>query len=328
MKARRRFLIVAAGAVLPAWGLAQESRVRRIGFLGVLSRSTPSQPDVYYDAFVQGMRELGYTEGKNLAIEWRFAEGKFDRLPALAAELAGLKVEVIVTHSTPAIRALQRATSSIPVVFAVAIDPVASGFAASLARPGGNITGLSVIDVDPSPKRLELLKTMNPALSRAAVLVNPSVPAHAAIVKSMQAAGQHAGINVVPVAARTAEEIEQGFAVMLRDRAGGAVVSDDAFFRGQRRQIAALALRGRIPAIAPWREYVTAGGLMSYGQDIADSFRRTALYVDKILKGARPGELAIEQPTRIHLAVNRKTAGALGLAIPRELLLRADEAID
>lgn len=274
------------------------------------------------------MRELGHIEGRNLVIEWRFADGQFERLPDLAAELARMKVDVIVTHSTPATQALQRATSTVPIVFAVAVNPVGSGFAASLARPGGNITGLSVIDVDPSPKRLELLKTMLPALSRVAVLVNPGSSVHPAIVKSVQAAGRDAGISVVPVSARTPEEIERGFAAMSQARAGGAIIADDAFFRGRRQQIADLALKNRMPAIAPWREYVAAGGLMSYGQNIADSFRRAATYVDKILKGAKPGELPIEQPTRIHLAINRRTATALGLAIPQELLLRTDEVIE
>jgi len=309
--------------------IAQEqSKVHRIGFLAPLSRSMPSAPDVFYDAFVLGMRELGYVEGKNLVIEWRFADGKFERLPGLAAELAGTSVEVIVTHSSPATRALQRATSTIPIVFAVLIDPVGGGFVASLARPGGNITGLSVIDVDPTPKRLELLKVMRPALSRVAVLVNPGTAAHSAIVKNVQAAGQHAGITILPVDARTPEEIERGFTTMTRERANGAIIADDAFFRGQRQQIADLVVKNRMPAIAPWREYVAAGGLISYGQDIVDSFRQAAAYVDKILRGAKPGELPIEQPTRFHLAINRKTANVLGLTIPNELLLRTDEVIN
>ena len=328
MTSRRR-LIAATLAMIVARDLSAQERgkLRRIGFLAPLSRSTPSNPDVHYDSFVQGMRDLGYREGGNLSIEWRFADGKFDRLPGLAAELAAMNLEVIATHSTPAIRALQRATSTIPVVFAVAIDPVASGFAASLARPGGNITGLSVIDVDPGPKRLELLKAIVPALSRAAVIVNPASAVHLAIVKGVQAAGQPAGIKVVPMQARTREDLDHAFAGLVRERLEGAIVADDAFFRGERRHIAELAAVNRLPVIAPWREYVTAGGLMSYGQDIAESFRRAALYVDKILKGAKPGELAIEQPTRIHFAINRAAARALALAIPRELLLRADEIV-
>ncbi|OLB98541.1 MAG: hypothetical protein AUH30_07505 [Candidatus Rokubacteria bacterium 13_1_40CM_68_15] len=329
MNRREALLVLLALGTMPRASFAQPpGKVWRIGFLAPLSRSTPSRPDVYYDAFVQGIRELGYVEGKNLAIEWRFADGKFERLPGLAAELVRVNVDVIVTHSTPATQALQRATSTIPIVFAVAVDPVGSGFAASLARPAGNITGLSVIDVDLGPKRLELLKTMLPALSRVAVLVNPGSSVRAAIVRSVQAAGQHAGIKVLPVDARTPEEIERGFVIMAQERAEGVIIADDAFFRGQRRQIADLAVKNRMPAITPWREYVAAGGLMSYGQNIADSFRRAATYVDKILKGAKPGELPIEQPTRIHLAINRKTANLLGMKISPELLLRADEVIE
>ena len=329
MNRREALLVLLALGTMPRASFAQPpGKVWRIGFLAPLSRSTPSRPDVYYDAFVQGIRELGYVEGKNLAIEWRFADGKFERLPGLAAELVRVNVDVIVTHSTPATQALQRATSTIPIVFAVAVDPVGSGFAASLARPAGNITGLSVIDVDLGPKRLELLKTMLPALSRVAVLVNPGSSVRAAIVRSVQAAGQHAGIKVLPVDARTPEEIERGFVIMAQERAEGVIIADDAFSRGQRRQIADLAVKNRMPAITPWREYVAAGGLMSYGQNIADSFRRAATYVDKILKGAKPGELPIEQPTRIHLAINRKTANLLGMKISPELLLRADEVIE
>ena len=329
MNRREALLVLLALGTMPRASFAQPpGKVWRIGFLAPLSRSTPLRPDVYYDAFVQGIRELGYVEGKNLAIEWRFADGKFERLPGLAAELVRVNVDVIVTHSTPATQALQRATSTIPIVFAVAVDPVGSGFAASLARPAGNITGLSVIDVDLGPKRLELLKTMLPALSRVAVLVNPGSSVRAAIVRSVQAAGQHAGIKVLPVDARTPEEIERGFVIMAQERAEGVIIADDAFFRGQRRQIADLAVKNRMPAITPWREYVAAGGLMSYGQNIADSFRRAATYVDKILKGAKPGELPIEQPTRIHLAINRKTANLLGMKISPELLLRADEVIE
>ena len=329
MNRREALLVLLALGTMPRASFAQPpGKVWRIGFLAPLSRSTPSRPDVYYDAFVQGIRELGYVEGKNLAIEWRFADGKFERLPGLAAELVRVNVDVIVTHSTPATQALQRATSTIPIVFAVAVDPVGSGFAASLARPAGNITGLSVIDVDLGPKRLELLKTMLPALSRVAVLVNPGSSVRAAIVRSVQAAGQHAGIKVLPVDARTPEEIERGFVIMAQERAEGVIIADDAFSRGQRRQIADLAVKNRMPAITPWREYVAAGGLMSYRQNIADSFRRAATYVDKILKGAKPGELPIEQPTRIHLAINRKTANLLGMKISPELLLRADEVIE
>lgn len=324
---RRAFFAVVPLVALGA-ALAQEkARVYRVGFLAPLSRSTPARPDVFYDAFVQGMREAGYVEGRNLVIEWRFADGNFERLPALAADLARANVEVIVTHSTPATRALQKATSDIPIVFAVLVDPVGSGFAASLRRPGGNITGLAVMDTDPGPKRLEILKTMVPSLSRAAVLVNPKNSVHGSIVKGAQAAGERIGVKVVSFPAGSREDIERAFASMERERVTGLLVADDALFRGERERIAALASSMRVPSIAPWREYAAAGGLMSYGQNVGDSFRRAAGYVDKILNGSKPGDLAIDQPTRIHFALNRGTAAKLGLAIPRELAFLADEVL-
>ena len=330
MKVRRTFLVRAAALIAaPLGAFAQQpTKVRRIGFLGAFSRPTLSNPDVYYDAFTQGMRELGYVEGKNLVIEWRFADGIYERLAGLAAELVQMKVEVIATHSTAATKAAQRATSTIPIVTAAVSDPIGGGFAASLARPGGNITGFSVIAVDVSPKRLELLKTMMPAVSRIAVLVNPGNQAKPVVLKSVQAAAQQAGIQILAVDARTPEEIERGFAMMTSKRAEAVIIMNDAFFIQQRRQISELAARHRMPLMSPYREYVAAGGLMSYGQDLTDFYRRAATYVDKILRGAKPGELPIEQPTKIHLAINRNTAKALGINIPQELLLRADEVIE
>ena len=328
----RRRVVLALGAGALAAPLAaytqQQSRMRRIGFLAVGSRSKPSNPEVNYDAFVQGMRELGYIEGKNLVIEWRFADGKYERLPGLAAELVRMKVEVIVTHSTPATQALQRATTSIPIVTAVVVDPVASRFAASLARPGGNITGLSNIAIDLSGKQIELLKVMFPSLTRVAVLVNPDTSFHPTFVKTVQAAAQHARIGTMSVNASDPEGIERAFAAMAGERRQSMIVAADGFFLGQGRHIAELSVKYRVPSISPWRQHVIAGNLMSYGQDIPDYFRRAATYVDKILKGAKPGELPFEQPTRIHLAINRRTAKALGITIPKELLVRADEVIE
>ena len=274
------------------------------------------------------MRELGYAEGRNLVIEWRFADGKYEPLAGLADELVRLKVELIVTHGNAAIQAARGATSTIPIVTAAANDPIGSGFVASLARPGGNLTGLSNISVDLSPKHVELLKIMMPRLSRVAIFVNFGNSSHSAILKSLQAAAQQAGMKVMPVEARTPDEIARGFAALARERAEAVVIPSDAFYIQQRQQISEVALKVRMPSIFPFREHVAAGGLMSYGQDLADHYRRTATYADKILKGAKPGDLPIEQPTKIHLAINLKTAKALGLTIPRELLLRADEAIE
>ena len=327
----RRTLLVGFGLSILAPAipsLAQNAKVARIGFLAARARSTPSNPDIYYDAFIQGMHALGYVEGKNLAIEWRFADGKYEPLGGLAAELVLLKVEVIVTHGNAAIQAAQRATSAIPIVAAAANDPIGSGFVKSLARPGGNITGLSNISVDLSPKHVELLKFMLPKLSRIAMLANFGNSSHPAILKSLQAASQQVGIKVLPVEARTPDGIERGFAAMAKERAEAVVVPPDAFFIQQRRQIPELALKHRMPSMFPFRDQVAAGGLMSYGQDLADHYRRAAAFVDKILKGARAGDLPIEQPTKIHLAINRKTATALGLRIPQELIGRADEVIE
>jgi putative ABC transport system substrate-binding protein len=331
MISRRRALVaIGAGvpALLPSFSLAQQPGVRRIGFLAIRSRSTPSNPDAYYDAFVQGMRELGYVEGKNLTIEWRFAEGKYERLPGLAADLVRARVEVIVSHGTEGTRAAQRASSSIPVVTAAVGDPVAGGFAASLARPGGNVTGLSTIVADLAQKHVELLKTTMPALSRVAVLMNFGNAFHSANLKVAQAAAEKIGITILPVGARTPEEIERGFATMKREGAEAVIVASDPVYTGQRKQFAALATMNRLPSMFPYREYVEAGGLMSYGPDVGDFFRHAATFVDKILKGAKPADLPFEQPTRYYLVINRKTARAIGLAITLTLLTRADELIE
>jgi putative ABC transport system substrate-binding protein len=327
----RRKLVIALGAAALAAPLAsfaqKQAKVWRIGYLAMRSRSTPADPEVYYDAFTQGMHELGYVEGKNLVIEWRFADGKVERLPSLAAELVQMKLDVIVTHATPATEALRRATSTIPIVMH-GIDPVGSGFAASLARPGGNITGQSYIQSAVSSKQIELLKFMLPKLSRVAILANPGNPAHPALLKDARTAAQQTGLELVQVDARNLEEVERGFAMITRERAEAILVVADGLFIGQRRRIAELAIKHRIPSIFSYREGVQAGGLMSYGQDLIHLYRRAATYVDKILRGAKPSELPIEQPTIFHLAINRKTAKALGLSIPQELLLRADEVIE
>ena len=326
----RRKLIVALGAgalAAPLRSFAQQqNKVWRIGYL-----SPRSRVDLLFldRAFVQGMGELGYVEGKNLVIEWRFADGEYERLPALAAELVTLKVDVIVAPVSPAIRAAQKATATIPIVFPTTGDPVGSGFVASLAHPGGNITGLANFNLDISAKLLELLMTMAPGLSRVAVLGNPGSSTHSAILKSIQAAALTIGrVRVFSVEARTPEEIERGFVRMTQERAGGVIVAADGFLNQQRRQIADLAASHRLPSITQTRTYVEAGGLMSYGQNQADCYRRAATYVDKILKGAKPADLPVEQPTKLELIINGKTAKALGLKIPQLLLIMADKVIE
>jgi putative ABC transport system substrate-binding protein len=274
------------------------------------------------------MRELGYVEGENLAIEWRSADGMLERLPALAAEMARLKVDVIVVAGTLATSAAQKATATIPIVFGAVSDPVASGFVNSLARPGGNITGLSNILSDISPKHFELLLEISPGLSRVAVLANPANASHAAIQKSVQAAAQSAKVKALFVEARTAQEIESAFVTIARESAGAVIVVLDPFFNQQRRQIAELAAKNRLASINAYQDFAQAGGLMSYGENLAESFRRAAAYVDRILKGAKPGDLPVEQPMKLELVINGKTAKALGITIPQSVLLRADRVID
>jgi putative tryptophan/tyrosine transport system substrate-binding protein len=327
---RREFITLAGGAA--AWPLAtraqQESKIWRIGFLTPRSRPSPPDRDMFSDAFMQGMSDLGYSEGKNLAIEWRYADGDYKSLAGFATELVGMNLPVIVTYGTAAARVLQRITKTIPIVVAAAVDLVGAGIVASLARPGGNITGLSVIDVDISGKQLELLKAFLPTLSRVAVLLNPGNAANPSVLKHLQAVAPALSVEVVAVNAATPEAIESAFADAAQQRAGGVIVAADAFFSGQGQRIAASALQHRLATISLYQDHVVAGCLMNYGQNVADFHRQAAKYVDRILKGAKPEDLPVEQPTKFDLVINRKTAEALGLAIPQGLLVSADRVIE
>jgi putative ABC transport system substrate-binding protein len=325
---RRRILLRAAlcGIALPASfaSLAQQQpKVWRIGFLASDSSSTR-----VYEGFRQGMRELGYVEAKNFSIDWRFADGKYERLPSLAAELVRLKVDVIVAGTALSVQAAHQATATIPIIMVAVPDPIGEGFATSLSRPGGNITGLTNIVTEISVKHLELLRIAVPKLSRVAVLINPLNPSDSLILEQIQGAAYSIGVKVFPVEASTERQIEAGFGAMVRERAQALIVAADSYFDVQRDRIAKLVVDNRLPAISSNREMTEAGGLMSYGQDLGEHYRRAATYVDKILKGAKPGDLPIEQPTVLRLVVNRKTARALGLAIPQELELRADRVIE
>ncbi len=326
----RRRLLTALGLCLLAAPLSayaqQQGKVWRVGFLSL--RRVASLDSDFYGAFPRGMRELGYVEGRNLVIEWRSADGKSERLPGLAAELVELKVDVIVVAGTPPTSAAHKATTTIPIVMGSTNDPVGSGFVTSLARPGGNITGLSDTTLDISPKHVEMLLSIVPKLRRAAVLMNPYNLGHARILKSVQAAAQRSRLTILPVEARTPQEIEQAFSTMAQENARAVIVAADPLFTQQRRQIGELAVKHRLPSAFALREFVEAGGLMSYGQNFGDHYRRAAAYVDKILKGARPGDLPVEQSTKFELLINRKTAKALGLTIPQSLLIRADEVIE
>ena len=328
---RRRQILIALGSgafITPYASFAQQTnKLRRIGFLVAAARP-PSIDAHYMGTFIRGLRDLGYVEGKNFVIEWRFADGNYQRLPALAGELVGLNVDVLVTGGTAANSALQKATTTIPIVNATMSDPVGNGFAKSLTHPGGNITGLALATTDMSPKHVELLRLIVPKLTSLGVLVNLGNSAHPAVAKSITTNAQRLGIKVRILDARNADGLTRNFSIMKQERTEAVIAVVDAFFISQRREIAELALKNNLPSMFSAQEHVEAGGLMSYGQNLADHYRRAAAYVDKIFKGAKPGNLPIEQPAVFSLTINSKTAKALGLAIPQELLLRADKVIE
>ena len=313
-------------ALLAAEGQNKAGKVSRIGFLFY---GAPG-PSAEVDAFRQGLRELGYIEGQNVTIDYRFASGQVERLPELATELARLKVDVIVTPNTPAAMAAKQATSTIPIVFAVVADPVGAGLMANFARPGGNITGLSSISVQLGGKRLELLKEVAPKASRLAVLYNPSDRSNVLMLKELQESAPALGLTVHPLEVRAPGEFEGAFAAMTRERAHALFVAAGVLTLEQRNRKALvdLATKSRIPAMWGHRQFVDAGGLMSYAVNPYDQLRRAAFYVDKILKGAKPGDLPVEQPTRYELVINLTAAKALGLRIPQSLLGRADQVIE
>ena len=329
MTTRRQTLIaLGAGALAPLASLAQpQAKIWRVGFLSQRHVDLVDA-DYYFGPFTQGMRELGSVEGKNLVIEWRSAEGKSERLPELAAELARLKVDVLVTGGAPAALAAQKATTTIPIVMIGLADPVGGGLVKSLARPGGNSTGLSIMAIDLGPKLLEMLRGMVPKVTRVAVLVNPANAANTALLKNVKAAAQMFGVKIQPVEASTPQEIANGFAMIARQNAGALIVAQEAFFIQQKNQIVELAAKQRLPSIAGYGEYAEAGGLMSYGPNLREMYKRAATYVDKIFKGANPGDLPVEQPTQFELFVNLKTAKALGIKIPQSILVQATQVIE
>jgi putative ABC transport system substrate-binding protein len=295
--------------------------------VGFLSLSSALESVENTGAFTKALRELGHIEGKNLVIEWRFAEGSFERLTGLATDLVRLKVDVIVAVASAAISAAKKATSTIPIVMATTGDPVGSGFVKSLALPGGNITGLSNMGGDIGAKLLDLLLTAMPNVSRVGVLVTPTSTTFRAISDSVRAGAQAKKVRVLIAEARTPEEIETAFTQMARESVGAVIVGAAPLFALHRPMIAQLAINYKMPSIYGNRAYVEAGGLMSYGYKQTENYVRAASYVDKILKGSKPGDLPVEQPTSLELAINLKTAKALGLTIPQSLLLRADEVI-
>jgi putative ABC transport system substrate-binding protein len=318
--------VVALGAAAsPIVSFAQQQgRVWHVGFLSLSSASLTLQQT---DAFLKGMRELGYVESKNLVVEWRFADGKLERLPGLAADLVKLNVDVIVAVASAAIGAAQKATTTIPIVMATTGDPVGSGFVKSLARPGGNITGLSDMGGDTGAKLVDLLLSVVPRVTRVGVLVTPTSTTYRAISDSVHAGAQKAGVKTLVAEASTPQEIENAFSMLTREKADAVIVGSAPFFGFHRQQIVDLALKYRMPSMFGNRFYVEAGGLISYGQKLIDNYVRAATYVDKILKGAKPADLPVEQPVTLELVVNLKTAKAIGLTIPQSILLRADKVI-
>jgi putative tryptophan/tyrosine transport system substrate-binding protein len=313
----------AARAIWPQAARAQQpAKVWRIGIVVEGMRSAA------YDGFLQGMDELGYVAGKDYLIEWRFADGRYLRILELVGDFAKLNIDVIFLGSPAMIYPVRQATRTIPIVMGYSIDPVGSGFVSSLSHPGGNITGLASSGEDPSAKQLELLAAVVPNLSRVGLLQNPENSSYSSILKSTQAAAQKAGLDLVPVDARVPQDIDQAFQVLARERVGALTVSSDRFFLTQQQQLADLALKYRLPSIFAERAFVEAGGLMSLGESLKDFYRHAAGFVDRIFKGARPGELPIEQLSLFDLVVNRKTAQELGVALPPRTNVSAYEVID
>jgi ABC-type uncharacterized transport system substrate-binding protein len=327
---RRTFLLATVtGSLLAAplaAGAQQAAKVYRIGLLGGSPPTSPGGRRAW-EGFFQGMRELGYVEGQNILIEGRFYGDHTERLPALAAELVQLNVDVIVAGAAPAPEAAQRATSTIPIVMAIHTDPVGSGLVASLAKPEKNVTGVSALGSELVGKRLQLLKEVIPGISRVAVLSNPTDTTQALVLKEAEVAARSLKVRLQVLEARAPSDFAGAFSAMTKDRAGGVIILTSSMFYDQRARIAELAAQSRLPAMYSEKDYAKAGGLMAYGVNLGESFRRAATYVDKILKGAKPGDLPIEQPTKFELALNLKTAKVLGLTIPPSLLLRADELI-
>ena len=310
-------------APLAAEAQPTPGKTARIGYL-----SLRSGPEHFEEAFRQGLRELGYVEGQNISVEYRWADWKPDRIPALAEELVRLKVDVIVFAGGGTVTLLAvKAVKTIPVVFLTGGDPVSAGLVASLHRPGGNLTGVSLLTSELNAKRLELLKQAVPGVSRVAVLVNPTRSTAGAVLKGLEGAARTLKVKLQVLEARDPQAIDGAFAAMKRERADALLVANDPMLFAQRERIVGLAAKSRLPGIFEWREFAEAGGLLSYGTSVADMYRRLATYVDKILKGAKPADLPVEQPTTFEFVINLKTAKALGLTIPPSLLGRADQVI-
>jgi putative tryptophan/tyrosine transport system substrate-binding protein len=324
---RREFISLLSGAAA-AWPFAVRAQQPAVPVIGLLGGFAPGFYAPYVAAFRGGLSETGYVEGQNLAIEYRWAEGNYDRLPALAGDLVGRKVDVIATFNGPVpARAAKNATATIPIVF-VTGDAIGDGLVASLARPGGNLTGVSILAVELTPKRLEMLSELVPQARVIALLVNPNNPQTEGVIRDVQEAVRAKGIQLPILKASTESEIAAAFASLVQLQAGALVVGSDPFFNSRREQLVVLASRHAIPASYEWREFAESGGLISYGTSLTGIYRLAGIYAGKILKGAKPADLPVQQPTKFELVINLNTVKALGLTIPRSLLVQADEVIE
>ena len=325
---RREFITLLSG-IVAAWPLAaraqQPAKIPRIGFLG---NSTATMEANLIGPLRDGLRELGYEEGRNVIIEFRWANGKYDQFPALVAELLAAKVDVIITAGTPATLAIKKATSTVPLVFIAVGDPVGTGVVPNLGRPGGNITGLSSIAPDLEGKRLELLREVVPKLSHVAFFLNPANAFHTASMRQARVAAQSLGIKLQPMEVNKSEQLDGAFASIVKEKPDALLILADRIFLHNRKRMMEFAIQQRLPSVNAYRELVEAGGLISYGPSYEDMHRRAAVYVDKILKGTKPADLPIEQPTKFTLLINLKTAKTLGLTVPPTLVARADELIE
>jgi putative ABC transport system substrate-binding protein len=326
---RRRQFITLLGGAAATWPLAaraqQPAKIPRIGFLG---NSTATMEANLIGPLRDGLRELGYEEGRNVIIEFRWADGKYDQFPALVAELLAAKVDVIITAGTPATLAIKKATSTVPLVFIAVGDPVGTGVVPNLGRPGGNITGLSSIAPDLEGKRLELLREVVPKLSHVAFFLNPANAFHTASMRQARVAAQSLGIKLQPMEVNKSEQLDGAFASIVKEKPDALLILADRIFLHNRKRMMEFAIQQRLPSVNAYRELVEAGGLISYGPSYEDMHRRAAVYVDKILKGTKPADLPIEQPTKFTLLINLKTAKTLGLTVPPTLVARADELIE
>jgi putative tryptophan/tyrosine transport system substrate-binding protein len=326
---RRRDVITLLGGAAAAWPLAAQAQQPPMPVIGFLNAASPDQFAHVVAAFRIGLNELGYVEGENVTIEYRWADGHYERLPALATDLVGRQAKVIATGSaTSAALAVKAATSAILIVFMLGTDPVEVGLVASLSRPGVNLTGVTTLNVEIAPKRLEVLRELLPATNIMTVLVNYSGTVEADL-RQVRSAAKTLGLETIHILeASTEGDLDKAFSTLVQRRAGGLVISADTFFSGQSAQLAALALRHAVPTVSPYREFVTSGGLMSYGASVTDLYRLVGVYVGRILKGEKPADLPVQQATKLELIINLKTAKTLGLDIPPTLLARADEVIE